>query len=127
MDAEQCIKCFYCKKGQCRRNPPVVLVLPGANAPLVCFPAVTADDWCGEYKAVVESERFDNLTSIYQLRMSYRLRRILLRNNVSTVLDVRGLTEADARSFRGLGAESWNDLKRVKEEIERVLGGEEKK
>lgn len=54
-----CSGCFYSElkvmegDGEpvllCRRNPPFVVYCTDDGAPLVVWPQVTSEDWCGEY------------------------------------------------------------------------------
>jgi len=57
---EFCETCAYWESdeaeesiGECRRNPPQVIILPdedGTPTPVSIFPAAEADQWCGEYQ-----------------------------------------------------------------------------
>lgn len=58
MSAQNCNECqhFSAINQQCRRNPPLPVIL-GADAngqPMVAgmWPAVRAEDWCGEFHRV---------------------------------------------------------------------------
>ena len=47
---EMCANCKYCVDGQCRRNPPAIIVLD--DIPDTMWPEVHPLGWCGEFKDV---------------------------------------------------------------------------
>lgn len=49
-DVGQCDTCrfFSSHFKECRKNPPIVTIKDEIEC--VGFPAVTSDDWCGEYQ-----------------------------------------------------------------------------
>jgi hypothetical protein len=63
MAEKQCKDCAYfsegspsdSKKGECRINPPCVLIFPSMSGssprPVTYFPVVPPDYWCGQYKS----------------------------------------------------------------------------
>ena len=54
-----CTQCHYYYCQQCRRYAPIPInkLLPGADA-VACWPVVTNNDWCGEWKKK-ESKNLD--------------------------------------------------------------------
>ena len=45
-------------KGWCRRHPPTVVVMGGAENmhPTTRWPEINSDDWCGAYEARADEE-----------------------------------------------------------------------
>lgn len=83
--------------GWCARYPP----------PLMSDERVEANNWCGEWRAVKEDHRG---RPVRDLDFSVRVRRALIRKDITTIEELVALSRRELLSFRAIGEASVIDI-----------------